>query len=130
MNTFALLKKISAHKLSEASSKEIVEIACAYWHEQFLPELKDIESLPLEQQKVIGYMTEFFSTFNCVDKEQAMKLINIANTIKKHIQPFQSSSNTDEIAAEWGLIENLNNFHKDILQYQTRHYQHPQRGSA
>lgn len=126
MNTFSLLKKIASNSLTEASSEDIVKIACAYWYEHFLPDIKKIESLPVEQQKIIGYITEFFSTFNCVEKKQAVTLVSIASTIKKHIEPEPSESNTDEIAAEWGLEDNLNKYHSAFLKYQTRHYQHSQ----
>lgn len=130
MNYLSLLKKIAKHGIEDSSKKDIIEMACAYWHDDFLPDLEKIQSLPLEQQKIIGYITEFFSTFNCVEKDRAKKLVQISNKIKTAVKPVSTPSNNDEIAAEWGLTENLNKFHKDILFYQTRHYQHGQDKTA
>ena len=123
MNYLSLLKKIAEHGIENSSSKDIIQIACAYWHDDFLPDNKEIDSLPLKQQQIIGYITEFFSTFNCVEKERALMLVQFANKIKDTVKPAPKPSNTDEIAAEWGLTENLNKYHKDIMFYQTRHYQ-------
>lgn len=89
-----------------------------------MPDTDSVKSLPVEQQRIIGYLSEFFSTFNVVEKERAIKLVEFANKLKERATPVCNNDNADEIAAEWGLDENLNKFHKDILFYQTRHYEH------
>jgi hypothetical protein len=127
MDTSSVLLKVAKQGLLASSTDEIVKLACAYWHEGFLPDIGSAMLLPLEQQKRIGYITEFFSTFNIVEKERATKLVGLALKLKKKIAPDRNDSNADEIAAEWGLDENLNDFHKDILFYQTRHYEHKKR---
>lgn len=124
MDTSTVLLKLAKQGLLASSTDEIIKIACAYWHEDFLPDIDSAKLLPVEQQKIIGYLTEFFSTFNIVEKDRAIKLVGLAQELKKQISPAGNDSNEDEIAAEWGLAENLNDFHKDILFYQTRHYVH------
>ena len=89
-----------------------------------MPDIASVKLLPQEQQKIIGYLTEFFSTFNVVEKERTIQLVELASKLKEQITPVFNDQNMDEIAAEWGLDENLNTFHKDILFYQTRHYEH------
>jgi hypothetical protein len=124
MDTSTLLLKVAKQGLLASSTDEIVNLACAYWHEAFLPDIDSAKLLPVEQQNIIGYITEFFSTFNIVEKDRAIKLVELAHKLKKQVAPVSNDSNADEIAAEWGLAENLNDFHKDILFYQTRHYVH------
>jgi hypothetical protein len=124
METSAVLNKVARQGLSASSTDEIIRLACAYWHEVFSPDIDNAKLLPVEQQKIIGYLTEFFSTFNIVKKERAINLVSLAHELKNQIDPVSNNSNADEIAAEWGLSENLNEFHKDILFYQTRHYVH------
>jgi len=119
-----LLKKVTGQNLENSSVEEITELACAYWHENFVPALEDIEILSKDQQIKAGYITEFFSTFNCIDRDQTLRLVEISTALKMKFKPAENEKNTDEIAAEWGLSENLNRFHKDILFYQTRHYKH------
>jgi hypothetical protein len=122
MDINAVLIAVAKQGLLASSTDEIVKLACAYWHEGFIPNIDSAKLLPAEQQKIIGYLTEFFSTFNVVEKERAIKLVGLAHELKKQIAPVGNDSNSDEIAGEWGLAENLNEFHKDLLFYQTRHY--------
>jgi hypothetical protein len=124
MDTNAVLLAVAKQGLLASSTDEIVKLACAYWHEDFLPDIDSAKLLPAEQQKVIGYLTEFFSTFNVVEKKRAIELVGLAHELKNQIAPIGNDSNADEIAGEWGLAENLNDFHKDIIFYQTRHYMH------
>jgi hypothetical protein len=124
MDTSSVLNKVARQGLSASSLDEIIKLACAYWHEGFLPDIDSSKLLPVEQQQIIGYLTEFFSTFNIVEKERAIKLVGLAYELKNQITPVVNDSNADEIAAEWGLADNLNDFHQDILFYQTRHYVH------
>lgn len=124
MDTSTILLKVAKQGLSASSTDEIVKLACGFWHEGFFPDIDSVKPLPVEQQKIVGYLTEFFSTFNIVEKERAIKLVDLAHDLKIQIAPVVNESNADEIAAEWGLADNLNGFHKDILFYQTRHYVH------
>ncbi len=124
MNAFSLIKQTAENGLKSLSSEEVVQIACAYWHENYTPDLEEVKKLEPEQQAIVGYMTEFFSTFNCVSKKRTIDLIETAREIKSWINSVVNPENPDEIAGEWGLVENLNEYHKDFLFYQTRHYQH------
>jgi hypothetical protein len=124
MDSSAVLLKVAKQGLLASSADEIVQLACAYWHENFMPDIVYAKHLPIEEQRIIGYLTEFFSTFNVVEKERTIKLVALANELKEQINPVFNDQNMDEIAAEWGMDENLNDFHKHFLFYQTRHYKH------
>lgn len=123
MDTQQLLEKIARQGLDATSTDEIVELACAYWYENFSPDLDKTLQLTHQQLLVIGYLTQYFSTFNCVEDARALQLVGIANKIKDVVKPSQSE-NVDDIAARWGLSDNINKFLGDILMYQTRHYKH------
>ncbi len=124
MNRDALLKKIAVQGIEATSFDEMVVLACAFWHEGFVPNLDNIKHLDAEELKVAGYLVEIFSTFNCVDDSKAKSLQAFANHIKQHILPQPDKDNPDEIAAEWGLKENLDQHLGKLLYYQTRHYKH------
>lgn len=124
MNTFELLEKIAKQGLGATSSEEMVKLACAYWHENFFPDVGKVNQLPSDQQRLIGYLTEFFSMFNCVDESRALRLVDISAKIKTAVNPIPANDNADDVAGEWGLEENMNSFLGDILHYQTRHYRH------
>ena len=119
-----LLEKVTGQNIELSSVEDITELACAYWHEGFVPALEDLERLSEDQKINAGYITEFFSTFNCVNRKQALELVEVSSALKSRLKPVEDEANSDEIAGEWGLKENLNKFHKDILFYQTRHYKH------
>jgi hypothetical protein len=123
MDTQELLVKIASQGLDSTSTDEMVELACAYWYENFSPDLDKTLQLPREQLQIIGYLTQYFSTFNCVEDARALQLVRVASNIKDVVKPSRSD-NVDDIAARWELHENINKFLGDILFYQTRHYRH------
>lgn len=123
MNTQQLLERIARQGLNATSTEDMVRLACAYWYENFIPDLENTLQLPKQQLWIIGYLTQYFSTFHCVEDERALQLVKVAHEIKDIAKPGQSE-NVDDIAARWGLSENINKFLGDILYYQTRHYKH------
>ncbi len=124
MTTQELLEKISHQGLVSSTKEEIIRLACAYWHEDFLPDTDRLLKLGVEQQKRAGYLTERFSLYHCVNESRALQLVELAYRIKARVNPIHNNNNPDQVAAEWGLVENINPFLGDILYYQTRHYQH------
>lgn len=124
MNASNVLFKVAEQGLNSSTREEFIALACAYWHEDFFPDMASVKNLPHKQQLIIGYLTEFFSTFNVVEKERAIRLVEFSNALKNQLKPVSNDNNADEIAAEWGLAENINEHHQHILFYQTRHYEH------
>lgn len=124
MDIQAVLEKVAQQGLAATSGDEIMLLACAYWHENFNPDLARVKQLTIQEQKVIGYLTKYFSAFNCIDEPHALELIDAANQIKAWAKPTISKDNDDDFAAEWGLADNINQFLPDILFMQTRHYIH------
>jgi hypothetical protein len=122
METQLLLERVAAQGLENSSRDEVVSLARAYWHEGFSPDLDRILRLPSDQQKMAGYLTEFFSMFYCMEEERALALVDISNRIKAAVAPNHEENDNDKLAAEWGLVETINTFLPDILPYQTRHY--------
>ena len=123
MDIQQLLEKIPRQGLDATSTDEMVELVCAYWYENYGPDLERTLQLSHQQLPVIGYLTQYFSTFNCVDDARALQLVEVTNKIKDVVKPSQSE-NVDDNAARWGLRENINKFLVDILCYQTCHYKH------
>ena len=124
MNTGDLLTQVAAQGLSSVTKEDMVKLACAYWHEHYVPDVNRVLTLDTEELRVAGYLTEFFSTFNCLEEQDALRLVNVANKIKALLKPGYRESDLDEIAKEWGMTRNLNPFLADLLFYQTRHYKH------
>ena len=127
MSPEGLIEKIAKQGLASTPAEDMVSLACAFWHEGFIPNFDKISHLPKNQLQLIGYLTEFFSLFHCVAETRATELVNLAGKIKTIVKPQPTSNNPDDIAAEWGLTENMNKFLGDILYYQTRHYRHIKR---
>lgn len=134
MNTTTqqLLQKIVSQGMNNAEGEDVAALACAYWHEGFLPDVEQIARLPVEQQHLAGYLTEFFSTFNCLALEQSKKLIAAAMAIRQlnPPEPITDNIEVDDIAKEWGLTQGINNYLKDILPFQTRHYKHKKKDES
>lgn len=124
MDTQTLLEKVSQKVLDSSSSEQMIRLACAYWHEGFIPDTEKIKMLGEEPQHRAGYLTEFFAAFNCLDSANRKQLIAAAERIRSFKQPRANTDNPDDIAVGWGLDDNINAFLKDILYYQTRHYRH------
>lgn len=124
MKTQELLEKIGKQGLAATTKDEMVRLACAYWHEDFLPDINHIMSFSTEEQRIMGYLTEFFASFHCVEESRIKKLVELANRIKSVLNPAITTNGPDEIAAEWGVTDNMDRFLDDILFYQTRHYVH------
>jgi len=118
------LEKVAKQGLNASSGDEMLLLACAYWHENFTPDLTRIKLLADREQHVIGYLTQFFSTFNCITDVRTTKLSATANIIRSWTNPTVAKDNFDDIAAEWGLSESISIFLGDILFFQTRHYEH------
>lgn len=64
-------------------------------------------------------------TIYCVYQFLIMAVPVISPSFK---QPRAHTDNPDDIAAEWGLSDDINVFQKDIIYYQTWHYRHDKDG--
>jgi hypothetical protein len=98
MDTQQRPEKIARQGLDATTTDEMVQLACAYWYENFTPDLEKTLQLPHKQLPVIGYLTQYFSTFNCVEETRTLQLVEVANKIKDVVKPTQSE-NVDDIAA-------------------------------
>ena len=122
MDTQLLLEKIAKQGLEQSSTDEMVSLACAYWHENFTPDINRIGHIPYKEQITIGYLTKFFLSFHCVSSVRKRALLDIESKIKLIANPKSMDRDDDEFASEWGMTESINKFIADILPYQTRHY--------
>lgn len=55
---------------------------------------------------------------------EAETLTDLSNLLREEITITPNYDNTHDLAAEWGLEENISPFLEVILPYQTRHYKH------
>ena len=59
-----LLASVSASRLVLSDPTELERLACAFWHENYVPSHSFLNSLSVEERAVAGYLIEFFSGFN------------------------------------------------------------------
>ena len=53
MNPQILIEQIAQHGLASTSADDMVALACAYWHEGFIPDFDRSTHLPKSQLPVI-----------------------------------------------------------------------------
>lgn len=124
MDPQALLQKVASTGISAAGKEDMIELACAFWHEGFVPDSAKIMQLDAARRQVAGYLTEVFSTFNVLDVASAKRLLEVAKQIKSTFEVDIQVESEDEIAGEWGLMEGIGQHLDYLLYYQTRHYVH------
>jgi len=120
-----VLIRIASSGLSKAAKEDVVQLACAIWHEGYVPSVEFILSRGKEEQRIIGYLTEFLAAFEVLSLDQIKTLVWVAEEIKEQLQPqYKEAKGLDDIAKEWGMDVGINDYLEHILFYQTRHYKH------
>ena len=128
MNVQEQFERVVRSPLNALSANELKPVALAFWHENYLPALDNLENIELQRS---GYLIDLFAAFNCVEDARHEKLMQLLDEIKKEladrleeIHRLSEHFSDDEIAQEWGLAEDANEAVHDLLPYQTRHYAH------
>ena len=109
----------------DLSVEDLKPIALGFWHENYLPALKNLNS---EEQRKAGYLIDRFRGYNCISKHQKQKLASLSKQIKDDLsqttQIAGKVDNLEPLARRWMLEEDISHLISPLLKYQTRHYSH------
>lgn len=109
--------------LATLSAEDLKPIALAVWHEDYAPNLNDMN---LDELKKAGYVVDRLMRFNCVSNDRKLELMRLVKGIKQTL-PQESltvsvSQDVEPLARKWNLSEDISCAIQVLLPYQTRHY--------
>lgn len=106
--------------LSRAKKRDVVVVARAVWHEDFVP---DLYSLRGQGRKDGGYLVDYLSRFSVLPKEKRRHLSTLAKEFRPHGDlDSLKGAGADPLSLLWGATSDLNEYVNDLLPMQTRHY--------
>ena len=118
-------KKAVRSPFYRLSVDDLKPIALAFWHENYTPELSDLNS---EELKKAGYLIDRFRGYNCIPKTQKRELASLVKEVRQSLseaaEVVDSDDNLEPLAQRWNLNEDVSHLMSPLLQYQTRHYVH------
>ncbi|MDJ0899913.1 MAG: hypothetical protein QNJ55_14000 [Xenococcus sp. MO_188.B8] len=107
------------------SAEDLKPIALAFWHEDYIPELSDLDS---EELRKAGYLIDRFRGYNCIPKPQKRKLASLVKEVEQSLSEAKEvvahRDNLEPLAQKWNLNEDISHLMSSLLEYQTRHYVH------
>ena len=125
MNLNKQFKKVVSSSFYRLSVEDLKPIALAFWHENYTPELSDLNS---EELRKAGYLIDRFRGYNCIPKTQKQELASLVKEVEQSlsgaVQVVDSADNLEPLAQKWNLKEDVSHLMSPLLQYQTRHYVH------
>lgn len=118
-------KKAVRSPFYRLSVDDLKPIALAFWHENYTPELSDLNS---EELKKAGYLIDRFRGYNCIPKTQKRELASLVKEVEQSLsevlQAVDNVENLEPLAEKWNLKEDVSHLMSPLLEYQTRHYVH------
>jgi hypothetical protein len=118
-------RKVVSSPLATLSVEELKPIALGVWHEDYTPELNDMNLVELQKA---GYLIDRLMRYNCVSVDRKIELLGLVKDIKQNLpqetQAVSSLRNVDPVAKKWNLKEDVSRLISSLLEYQTRHYSH------
>lgn len=118
-------RKVVNSPFSSLSTEDLKPIALAFWHENYTPELSNLNS---EELKKAGYLIDRFRGYNCIPKTQKRELAKLVKEVEQSLfgvlQVVDSADDLEPLAHKWNLKEDVSHLMSPLLQYQTRHYVH------
>ncbi|MEL7409055.1 MAG: hypothetical protein AAFN00_19265, partial [Cyanobacteria bacterium J06558_2] len=125
LNKHKQFKKAVRSPFYRLSVDDLKPIALAFWHENYIPELSDLNS---EELKKAGYLIDRFRGYNCIPKTHKRELASLVKEVEQSlsgaVQVVDSADNLEPLAQKWNLKEDVSHLMSSLLQYQTRHYVH------
>lgn len=125
MNLNRQFKKVVSSPLANLSVEDFKPIALGVWHEDYTPELNDMDLVKLQKA---GYLIDRLMRYNCVSGDRKIELLGLVKDIKQKLpeetQAVSSLRNVDPVAKKWNLKEDVSRLMPPLLEYQTRHYVH------
>lgn len=118
-------KKAVRSPFYRLSVDDLKPIALAFWHENYTPELSELNS---EELKKAGYLIDRFRGYNCISKAQKRELASLVKEVEQSLsevlQAVDNVENLEPLAEKWNLKEDVSHLMSPLLEYQTRHYVH------
>lgn len=126
MNLNKQFKKAVRSPFYRLSVDDLKPIALAFWHENYTPELSELNS---EELRKAGYLIDRFRGYNCIPKTQKQELASLVKDVKQSLSETMEVAdnnveNLEPLAQKWNLKEDVSHLMSPLLQYQTRHYVH------
>ncbi len=118
--TEKVLLRIALAGMEKAKREDFIHVACAFWHEGYVPNLSKFRMLSKEEKRVVGYLTEYFTGFSVLNRRQSLALLKVSDKIKVEVKPeCNEFSRIDPVAKEWGLTAGMDRHLSDLLLYRT-----------
>ena len=118
-------KKVVSYPLATLSAEEFKPIALGVWHEDYTPELNNMNLVELQKA---GYLIDRLMRYNCVSVDRKVELLGLVKDIKQKLpqqtQAASSLKDVEPLAKKWNLKEDISRLMSSLLEYQTRHYSH------
>ena len=129
VNAQTSFNRLVSQDFKYASFDDVKWVALAVWHENFVPDVSRVDDM--NAARSANYLVDKLRRFNCVPVEQKMKLYSVIALLSARFEldsvpntsPFLDSP-LDPLALRWGLDSDLKLMIRELLPYQTRHYQH------
>ncbi|ASA58014.1 hypothetical protein [Vibrio gazogenes] len=118
--------RLVSRDFKEASSEDVKSVALAVWHENFVP---DVSQLDARSARAANYLLDRLMRYNCVTPEEQKKLLDVVNLLSRQFRIGKTTvmphdRKVDKYARKWGLKSDLKLMLRAMLPYQTRHYRH------
>lgn len=120
--------RLVTNDFSDASYSDVKTVVLSIWHEDFVPKVKHLDS---DSARAASYVLDRLMRYNCVSVEQQQLLLS---TLKQLSSKFEvkvevrdapaPDRKVDKAARKWGLKNDLKAMLKQMLPFQTRHYNH------
>lgn len=117
-------ERLVTHDFDQASLEDVKAVALGLWYQDFAPDFTQLPVTNLQSQRRAGYLVDRLLRYNGVSDERKKVLFANVTALKIHLKPAVSiKPNVEPLAKSWGLDQDLKRLAKELLPYQTRHYQ-------
>ncbi|WML91707.1 hypothetical protein RCF98_05055 [Thiothrix lacustris] len=117
-------ERLVTRDFDQASLEDVKTVALGLWYQDFIPDFTQLPVTNLQSQRRAGYLVDRLLRYNCVSDERKRALFADVTALKIHLKPAASTKpNVELLAKNWGLDQDLKRLAKELLPYQTRHYQ-------
>ncbi len=124
-DTNTAFERLVTHDFGQASLEDVKTVALGLWYQDFTPDFTQLPTTNRQSQLRAGYLVDRLLRYNCVSDERKRLLFASVSALKSHLKPPTSSNpHVEPLAKNWGLDQDLKRLAKQLLPYQTRHYQH------
>ncbi|SJN58157.1 hypothetical protein VR7878_02682 [Vibrio ruber DSM 16370] len=116
--------RLVSRDFNEALSEDVKSVALAVWHENFVPDISQLDS---NSARSASYLLDRLMRYNCVTPEEQKKLLNVVALLSRKFgletaTVVSLDHRVDKYARKWGLKSDLKLMLRAMLPYQTRHY--------